>query len=130
MKSKRMSSGEERLVYWLFERVIEWLNGRERDDDLTIIYFGSRRDKFRNTRLRNRGYFFPHPTDADEMRIYIHRSADQPERVLLHEALHYIYPEVNGYAIYSLERLIWNRLSEKQKEILRSFLPERRKREL
>lgn len=130
MKKKEIQPGEQRLVNWMFCRVIEWLNGSEREDDLTIFYFGSKKDKFFKPNLSNGGYFYPHIDYADEMRIYIHKLAIQPELVLLHEVLHGIYPEISGRAVYALERLIWNRLSEKQKEILRSFLPEKRKREL
>lgn len=127
MKEKTIKPGEQRLVNLLFYRVVEWLNGREEDEDLRIFYFGYKNDRFRYCNSRNAGYFDPSAVDTDEAWIYIHKLATQPELVLLHEVLHGIYQEFSEQTIHVLERLIWNRLSEKQKEILRSFLPEKRK---
>lgn len=118
MKKKRMSSGEERLVYWLFERINKWLDGTERDGPLEIV--------FKELPISYQGEV--RHIDG-KIVIYVddgkHAKAAQN---LLHEVLHEILPSARGRAIYSLERLIWNRLSEKQKEILRSFLPKKQKR--
>ncbi len=120
MKRKRISPGEERLVYRLFERVIQWLNGIEkRDDPLEIIFI-----RLISGKGANQGYI---EYDGEKFRVFINKSATEPAKILLHEVFHELFPDTDGYAIYSLERLIWNRLSDKQKEILRSFLPKKRK---
>lgn len=117
---KRMSSGEERLVYWLFERINKWLDGTERDSPLEIVF--RKLPSLWQGELRH--------IDG-KIVIYIDdEKYAEPAQILLHEVLHKIFPKARGRVIYSFERLIWNRLSEKQKEILRSFLPEKRKREL
>lgn len=43
--------------------------------------------------------------------------------VLLHEAIHVIFPEQRENTVASMETLLWGRLNKKQKQAIKSFIP-------
>lgn len=127
MKKKKMSPGEQRFVNLLFDLVDKWLNGEGRESGLEIMI-----EHFKRRKLI--GHFnVKYTRNDDPFEIKIESQEKDPERILLHEALHGLFMwNASDHKIFALDRLLWNRLSEDQKAILRSYLSKkgRKKRRL
>ncbi|MDP2695718.1 MAG: hypothetical protein Q8O87_00505 [bacterium] len=68
--------------------------------------------------------------DENEIKIFIDRDIDKNEKTLtlIHELLHYIFPDTPEGRIRLLEKSAWRELSDIQRKALGDYLPKRTSR--
>lgn len=52
-----------------------------------------------------------------------HLNRDDMTKTLVHELLHVLFPDTDENSIRAFEDIIWQKLNNEQKEILKSYLP-------
>lgn len=120
-QSRQITSGDK-LADWIFSRVVYALNYkiwgiyvkrilRERCGDKTFSDYGYLED------------------DVIYLSAGMHLNRTMMARTLLHEALHAVFGDVRERNIFSLEGIVWKRLSKEQIAILKSYIPRHKVKE-
>lgn len=122
MDKQRISSGNKKTDI-LFKRIIDTLNS----DEIEAVHLvKSLRDPDRRSKRKylcgyidGEGIIF---LSKDKRK---NRDIDEIAQTLLHEVLHAIFPENSENMIYDKEKHYWLSFSEKQKEILKFYIPKK-----
>ena len=110
----------DRLTDWVFSRVVQSLSY-----EVEGIYLKRfLKDKFRGRERDLCGFLDDGAIYLSKSKV-VHRSRDEIARTLLHEAFHFVFDRVLERDILSLEDIVWERLSAKQRAILKFFVPRR-----
>lgn len=109
----------EAVAEWLFKRCITILR-RSKIRLVKVI----RADNDRRCTLY--GYVEDYDTSKPSIFLSATRKPALPlGQVLLHEALHALFPKLPELLINSFEHLLWNAFSEKQRDRITKFVPKR-----
>lgn len=115
---KRWITSGDKLTDWIFSRIIHALNHK-----IEAIYLKEfLREKYRGKATEFCGYI-------DDGVIFLsasgkwHRDRRAIAKTLLHEVMHNIFCCVHERNILRLEDLVWEKLSDKQIDILKSYVP-------
>ena len=116
-KRRRITSGDKRIDR-IFARIINFLNY-----EIEEIYLK------RVLRVRHRGKSADFYGFIDDDVIYLsaaktkHKDRRAIAKTLLHEVLHFVFCGALEHNILRLEDLAWEKLSEEQIVILKSYVP-------
>jgi hypothetical protein len=108
---KQVSSGD-RLVDWFFNKVVTALN-----EDIEAIRI---KNKLLDGQQELLGFL---ENDIIYLSKENCKNLNFMTKVLLHELLHSVFDDLSEEDVLKLENLLWKRLSKKQKEILKFYLP-------
>lgn len=112
-KKKKITSGYK-LVDRIFNKVIYTLNNK-----INSIYL---RETLGEKELCGVVDFSNYDIYLNAARVQ-HKNRNEIARTLLHEVLHFVYPEASEKITYRREKKIWNKLSKRQKGILKFYVP-------
>lgn len=115
---QRISSGNKRIDKF-FEKIVNVLNS----DEVEAIYLvkslkdPDRKKEYLCGYLDEEGIIF---LSKDKRK---NRNKNEIAQTLLHEVLHAIFPKDSEDIIYAKEEYYWSVFSNRQKEILRFYIP-------
>ncbi len=115
---RRWITSGDKLVDWIFARIIHALNYK-----IEAIYLKRVLHEVRGGKgIEYYGYI-------DDDIIYLsaaktkHSDRRAIAKTLLHEVMHYVFSGIHERNILRLEDLVWEKLSEEQIAILKSYVP-------
>lgn len=116
-KSRRITSGDD-TVDWIFSRIIHALNY-----EIEVIMLKRfLREKYRGKMKNFYGYIEDDVISLSNSKTW-HPNRRAIAKTLLHEVMHFVFGSIHERDIRRLEDLVWEKLSEEQMRILKSFVP-------
>lgn len=117
-KRRRLITSGDDTVDWIFSRIIHALNYKIE----VIMLKRFLREKYRGKMTNFCGYIEDDVISLSNSKTW-HPDRRAIAKTLLHEVMHFVFGSVYERDIRRLEDLVWEKLSEDQIRILKSFVP-------